>query len=130
MRKCKILWYLQQKRGEGGLTARLPLSHIRGATTGHGYDHIARSHSSKGGINRTKQPLGNYVAYVKPESILDLASNHVSTETAQAHFGTDEQRMSKTLKSGRRRQGPPCGQYAMKKNKERIAQTGDLWILA
>ena len=68
VRKWKILWYLQQKRGGGALTARLALSHNPEAPTGHGYDHIARSHFSKARISRTKQHLGNYFVDVKPES--------------------------------------------------------------
>ena len=91
----------QQKRGRGGPTARLALSHCPAAPTCHGYNHIARSHSSKAQISTTKQHLGNYFAYVKPESVPDLPINHVSTQTAQARFGKDEQRMSKMQKCGR-----------------------------
>ena len=117
VRKWKILWYLQQKRGGGGLTAMLALSLSPTASTGHGYDHVARSHEAQ--ISTTKQRLGNYFADVKPESVPDLPINHVSTETAQAHFGTDEQRMSQTQKCGRRPRGPRFGQYARKKKRRR-----------
>ena len=78
VRKCKMVLYLQQKRGGGGpvatatATARLALSHCPGAPTGHGYNHIARSYSSKTRISANKQHLGNYFADVKPESVPDL----------------------------------------------------------
>ena len=72
VRNWKIVLYLQQKRGGGGLAARLALSHFPGAPTGHGYNHIARSHSSKARITTSKQHLGNCFADVKPESVPDL----------------------------------------------------------
>ena len=117
--KWKTLWYLQLKRGGVGLTAMLALSHSPGAPTAHGYDHIARSNSSKARISTTKQHLGNYFADVKPELVPDLPMNHVSTQTTQAHFGTDQRRMSKTHKCERRPRGPLFGQYAMKKKEEK-----------
>ena len=125
VRKYKILWYLQQKKGGGRVMGRLALSHSPRAPTGHGYDHIARSHSSKAVISTTKQHLGNYYANVKPQSVLDLSINLMSTQTAKAHFGTDDQRMNKTHKCGRRPRGALFGQYAMKK-KARTAQTRNL----
>ena len=109
--------------------ARLKLWHNPGAPTGHAYDHIARLHSIKAQVSTAKQHLGKYFATVKPESVRDLPINHVSTPTAQAHFGTDEQRMSKTHKCGPRPRGPLFGQYAMKE-KVRTAQTSDLWNAA
>ena len=101
VRKWKILWYLHLKRGGMGLTAILEMSHSPGAPTGHGYDYIAWSQSSKARISTTKQHLGNYFGGVKPESVPDLPINCVSTQTAQAHFRTDEQRMSHTHKCPR-----------------------------
>ena len=93
--------------------ARLAVSHCPGAPTGwDGYNHIARSHSNKARISTTKQHLGNYFAYVKLESVPDVPINHASTQT---HFGTDEQRMSKTHKCGGRPLGHLFGQYAMEK---------------
>ena len=82
VRKWKILWYVKQKRGRGGFTAMLALSHSPGAPTGHGYDHIARSDSTKARISTTKQQLGNHFADVKQESFPDLPNNHLSTQKA------------------------------------------------
>ena len=84
---------------------------------GHGYNHIARSHSNKAQIRTTKHHSSKFFADVEPVSVRDLPINHVSTQTAQAHFEADEQRISKTRNYGRRPWVPLFGQYAMKEKK-------------